>query len=120
MLLGDLQIYAESFGAKLFHYQDYANREIDAVLEMENGDWAAFEIKLGANEIDAGAENLLKIQKEIEAEKGKTAKINCVIFGVPCEQYIREPPCASYGFPHTERAGRCESGGLLYGRRPDR
>ncbi len=43
------------FGEKLFHYQDYAGREIAAVLELENGDRAAFEIKLGANEIDAGA-----------------------------------------------------------------
>lgn len=95
----DLQIYAESFGAKLFHYQDYSNREIDAVLELEDGDWAAFEIKLGANEIDAGAENLLKIQKEIEAEKGKTAKINCVICGMSNAAYQR--PDRVYVVPLT-------------------
>ena len=29
----DLKIYAESFGGKLYHYQDYKNREIDAVVE---------------------------------------------------------------------------------------
>lgn len=95
----DLQIYAESFGAKLFHYQDYSNREIDAVLELEDGDWAAFEIKLGANEIDAGAKNLLKIQKEIEAEKGKTAKINCVICGMSNAAYQR--PDRVYVVPLT-------------------
>lgn len=95
----DLQIYAESFGAKLFHYQDYSNREIDAVLELEDGDWAAFEIKLGANEIDAGAKNLLKIQKEIEAEKGKTAKINCVICGMSNAAYQR--PDKVYVVPLT-------------------
>ena len=95
----DLQIYAESFGAKLFHYQDYSNREIDAVLELEDGDWAAFEIKLGANEIDAGAKNLLKIQKEIKAEKGKTAKINCVICGMSNAAYQR--PDKVYVVPLT-------------------
>lgn len=30
----DLCIYAESFGANLYHYQDYKNREIDAVIEL--------------------------------------------------------------------------------------
>ena len=25
----------------------------------------------------------------------------------PCGQYIREPPCASYGFPYTERKENC-------------
>lgn len=40
---------------KLYHYQDYKNREIDAVVELEDGRWCAFEIKLGANQIDAAA-----------------------------------------------------------------
>ena len=34
MVERDLAIYAESFGAKLFHYQDYKNNEIDAVIEL--------------------------------------------------------------------------------------
>lgn len=29
----DLRIYAEFFGASLYHYQDYKNQEIDAVIE---------------------------------------------------------------------------------------
>ncbi len=33
----DLKIYAESFNAKLFHYQDYQNRKIDSVIELEDG-----------------------------------------------------------------------------------
>lgn len=36
----DLKVYAESFGAKVFHYQDYANREIDAVIELDDGNGA--------------------------------------------------------------------------------
>lgn len=47
----DLKIYAESFGANLYHYQDYNNKEIDAVVELKDGKWCAFEIKLGANQI---------------------------------------------------------------------
>lgn len=68
----DLRIYADSFGANLYHYQDYKNQEIDAIVELPDGQWCAFEIKLGANQIDAAAANLLAIQKQIsEDPKGK-------------------------------------------------
>ncbi len=64
----DVKIYAESFGANLYHYQDYRNREIDAVIELPDGTWCAFEIKLGAYQIDAAADTLLRIKREIEDE----------------------------------------------------
>lgn len=86
----DLKIYGEAFGASLYHYQDYRNREIDAVLELKDGEWCAFEIKLGANQIDDAAENLLKIDHEIEAEGGKRPKIMCVVCGLSNAAYRRE------------------------------
>lgn len=85
----DLAIYAQSFGAKLFHYQDYKNNEIDAVIELENGDWCAFEIKLGAKKIDEGAENLIKVCNDIEKNGGKAPKIKCVICGLSNAAYQR-------------------------------
>ncbi len=86
----DLRIYAESFGAKLYHYQDYANQEIDAVIELESGDWCAFEIKLGANKIDEGAGSLKKIREKIIACGGKPPKLACVICGLSNAAYQRE------------------------------
>ena len=87
----DLKIYAESFGAKLYHYQDYKNREIDAVIEMADGRWAAFEIKLGANQIDAAAANLIKIRNEIAAEEdGIPPSVLCVLCGLSNAAYKRE------------------------------
>ncbi len=78
----DLKIYAQSFDAKVLHYQDYKDKEIDAVVEMRDGSWCAFEIKLGANQIDAAAENLIKIKSDIEREKGNPPKELCVISGL--------------------------------------
>ena len=86
----DLSIYAQAFGAKLFHYQDYKNNEIDAVIELQNGDWCAFEIKLGAKKIDEGAKNLIKVCSDIEANGGKPPKIKCVICGLSNAAYQRE------------------------------
>lgn len=86
----DLKIYAESFGASLYHYQDYDNKKIDAVIELSNGEWCAFEIKLGANQIDEAAKNLLDINKKIEKDpKGKPAKVLCVICGLSNAAYKR-------------------------------
>lgn len=86
----DLKIYAESFGANVFHYQDYKNREIDAVIELDDGRWCAFEIKLGVNQIDAAAENLLNIRDEISKEKnGVPPSVMCVICGLSTAAYRR-------------------------------
>lgn len=86
----DLKIYAESFGGSLYHYQDYHGKEIDAVVERPDGAWCAFEIKLGANQIDAAAENLLAIQKDIADDpKGKPPVALCVLCGMANAAYQR-------------------------------
>ncbi len=85
----DLKIYAESFGGKLFHYQDYNNNEIDAVLELPNNEWCAFEIKLGAGDIDIGSANLIKISNAIKKAGGNPPKTMCVICGMSNAIYKR-------------------------------
>ena len=86
----DLRIYAESFGAQLYHYQDYKNQEIDAVIELPDGQWCAMEIKLGAHQIDAAAANLVEIKKQIEADpKGKPPAVLCVLCGLANAAYQR-------------------------------
>ena len=86
----DLKIYAESFGAGLYHYQDYNNNEIDAVVELKDGNWCAFEIKLGANRIDSAAENLIKVKGEIKEKGGNPPSVLCVVCGLSNAAYKRE------------------------------
>jgi len=96
----DLRIYAEAFGAELYHYLDYRNREMDAVVSLPNGEWCGFEIKLGRNRIDEGAANLLKIKKEIEKEnKEKGPRMLAVICGLEGAVYKR--PDGVYVVPIT-------------------
>ena len=85
----DLKIYAETFGAGLYHYQDYNNNEMDAVIEMPNGEWCGFEIKLGANQIEAAAENLIRIRNDIKNNGGKEPSSLCVICGLSNAAYQR-------------------------------
>ena len=99
MVERDLKIYTDSFNAKCYHYQDYQNREVDAVIELGNGEWCAFEIKLGANKIEEAAKNLLNLKNEIEKEKGKTPSVLCVICGLSNAAYKR--PDGVYVVPIT-------------------
>lgn len=81
MVERDLSIYAQSLNAKLFHYQDYRNNEIDAVIELEDGNWCAIEIKLGLNKVEEGSKNLIKVCKDIVDNGGKEPIMKCVIYG---------------------------------------
>ena len=87
----DLRVYCESFDASLFHYQDYANREIDAVIELENGDWTAIEIKLGANQEEEAAAGLLAIRDDIARQKGgRPPSALVVLLGLSSAAYRRK------------------------------
>ena len=74
----DLKVYAESFGANLFHYQDYNNKEVDAVIELSDGRWCAFEIKLGSNKEEEAAASLKRFYEVAEVKP----KFMCIILGL--------------------------------------
>lgn len=86
----DLKVYADTFDASVYHYQDYKNREIDAVIEMKDGSWAAFEIKLGANQIDEAAANLIKVRDSLKSEGADYPKLMGVICGLANAAYCRK------------------------------
>ena len=91
LCIRDLRIYAESFGARVFHYRDGSGREIDAVIEWPDGRWGAFEIKLGANQIDDAAKSLLRIKSLMESDsKAKAPSFLGVICGLANFSYARE------------------------------
>jgi hypothetical protein len=86
----DLRIYAESLEAQLYHYQDYKEREIDAVVKLRDGRFGAFEIKLGADAIEKAAQSLIKIRDDLKAEGARIPDILVVICGLSNFAYQRE------------------------------
>ena len=74
-------------------------RSLVCLIEMDDGRWCAFEIKLGANQIDAAAKNLLDINQKIKDENGKPASVLCVICGMSNAAYKR--PDGVYVVPIT-------------------
>lgn len=73
----------------MFHFRDEKDNEIDAVVEFPDGRWGAFEIKLGANQIESAAKELLKMKGIMERE-GTAPSVLCVICGMTNMAYTRE------------------------------
>ena len=69
MVIRDLRIYAEVHDARVFHYRDSTNFEVDAIVEYPDGRWAAFEIKLGFGAQEAAASNLLKLAQKVDQKR---------------------------------------------------
>ena len=70
IVVRDLRAYASPLGGQIFHYRDSNDLEADAIVELPDGTWAAFEVKLGANPgvVDGAAANLLKLKATVATE----------------------------------------------------
>ena len=80
MAIRDLTIYAESIEATLKHYRDSSNQEVDAVVEMQNGDYAAVEIKIYSEKnIREGILSLTSFEKKMKESNLKTPKIKMIL-----------------------------------------
>lgn len=78
----DLRIYADMIGGRVSHFRDATGLEADAVIHLENDDWAAIEIKLGGQQIDEAASNLLKMVEKIEIAQKNSPKFLMVLTGL--------------------------------------
>ena len=75
----DLRIYAESIGAKLYHYRDNnTGLEVDSIIEIADGEYGAIEIKLGSNKEEEAVQSLKKFYELAEIKP----KFMCIICGL--------------------------------------
>jgi len=77
----DLRVYAQANDAKVYHYLDSSGMEVDCIVQKFNGDWCAFEIKLGTGKIEEAAAKLLKFAKVIDTQKSQAPKSLNIITG---------------------------------------
>jgi uncharacterized protein len=64
----DLRVYSQPLGGRVTYYRDYNKLEVDAIVELHDGRWGAFEIKLGTatNVIDTAAKNLKQMASLVD------------------------------------------------------
>lgn len=77
----DLRIYAETFNGKLYHYRDNTGLEVDTIIKLDDGRWAAVEIKLGSNKLDEAAANLLKLVRKVDTDQMLKPSFLMIVYG---------------------------------------
>ncbi len=93
----DLKIYIETLDGNLYHFRDsVSGLEVDSILEFPDGEYAAIEIKLGANAVDEAIKNLVKFSDNMI----KKPKFMCVIVG-NSETILRDNNTGIYVVPFT-------------------
>lgn len=76
----DLSIYAGSIQAKLKHYRDSADREVDAIVELRNGNYAAIEIKIYSEDsVKEGIDSLNKFEKALKQDDLKLPQFKMIL-----------------------------------------
>jgi len=77
----DMRIYAASNEAAVSHYRDKTGLEADIIIEKYDGAWGAMEVKLGSNQEDKAADNLLILASRIDTSKRGSPAFLAVITG---------------------------------------
>ena len=80
MVVRDLRVYAQAADAEVFHYREKGGLEVDAIVQANDGRWAAFEVKLGEGRVDQGARNLLRLAERVDPERmGKPSALGVIV-----------------------------------------
>lgn len=97
MVERDLRIYIEYLGGKLFHFRDnVTGLEVDSILEFNDGEYAAVEIKLGFNQVAEAKKSLQSFANNMI----KKPKFMCVIVGYT-DIIAKDPETGIYIVPIT-------------------
>jgi predicted AAA+ superfamily ATPase len=78
----DLQVYAGALNGNVYHYRDESDLEADAIIQLDNGAWAAAEIKLGDYEFDKAAKNLLRLERKMRESRNQIQE--CAFLAILC------------------------------------
>lgn len=69
LIVGDLRVYAQALDGQAFAYRDETGLEVDAIVELAHGGWAAFEVKLGQREVGSAARQSLRLRDRIDTDQ---------------------------------------------------
>lgn len=70
LVVRDLRIYSQLEGCRLSHYRDEYGLEVDVILERADGEWAAFEVKLGSDKgVTEGIESLRLLRDRVDRKR---------------------------------------------------
>lgn len=65
----DLRVYAQPLGGRVDTWRDEGGNEVDAIITLPGGRWAAVEIKMSQKDVDKAAAGLLNFAQRVDAQK---------------------------------------------------
>lgn len=78
LCIRDLLVYASALELSPTHpvkyYRDDSGLEVDAIIELTDGSWAAFEFKVSEDKVDEGIASLKRLRKKLGADKNARNK----------------------------------------------
>lgn len=81
LVIRDLRIYTDYLGGYVLHYRDKTGLEADAIIHLNDGRWAAVEVKLGSYDIDKAAKNLLELADKIDTKQSSSPSFLLIVTG---------------------------------------
>lgn len=82
MAVRDLRVLSAPVGGTVSHYRDSNGVEADVILQLPDGTWGAFEVKLGSERVDEAASSLHRFKKTIDTSKsGEPAVLGVITTG---------------------------------------
>lgn len=69
LVIRDLRIYSQALGGRVDTWRDESGNEVDAVVTLPDGRWAAVEIKLSHAQVDSAAAGLRAFAGKVDTEK---------------------------------------------------
>lgn len=104
LCMRDLMVYARSLADVGFepvrYYRDDTGLEADAIVELADGRWAAFEFKVSEDKVQDAVEHLLRLKRKLCENKGSRTRepeFLAVITGISA--YARQTPEGVYVIP---------------------
>lgn len=104
LVMRDLSVYASALNlldrTPLRYYRDDSGLESDAIIQLVDGRWAAFEVKVSEDRVPAGIESLKRLRRKLcenERAQTKPPEFMAVIVGVG--EYARKAEDGIYVIP---------------------
>ncbi len=80
-VIHDLAVLASPLEVEIRHYRDSSGHEIDAILLLPDGRWAAVEVKLGGRQVGPGARSLATALSQIDVGAAGEPSFRLVVTG---------------------------------------
>lgn len=81
LVIRDLRVYSQPLDGSVLHYRDSAGREVDAVVELRDGRWAAIEVKLAEARADEAAASLFRFAANLDNARTAPPTVMVIITG---------------------------------------